>query len=432
MLVIISDLHFTDGTTSNNGEGERDITNVNHKAFRRFLEKVSEIVKHRKAITKVSFVYNGDIFDPLRSSDWFDASSEESPWQEPYNDSKMLAKCRAVLVKIISHPNNAEALEWLSGQHPKFAEVWQNDAQIDRIYIPGNHDRVVNMDDAMRRKIYEVLLKKTGKKKFKNFILDDDHKTLVMHGHEADPFNCEFDRNGNPLYKEQPIGDSMTTMLFTAIGHKAQKLSIPVAAKRRLRDVEHVRPHLMAISYLQDILKDFPQPRIKNQISKMIQGIVDQFQDLDYYKEWIKKHDQWNIRLDEADKLQTALRAVKLFGTHVPVGLLEKISSFISDTTSSEFAVKQLKSLIGQSVRFCVLGHTHEPKHVPLFVDEDGNEKHYLNSGTFRLNLGRTFDLESFLRFQRMSFVIIYGPNEFNPRIEEPVYELWSGLRMFT
>lgn len=164
----------------------------------------------------------------------------------------------------------------------------------------------------------------------------------------------------------------------------------------------------------------------------MIQGIVDQFQDLDYYKEWIKKHDQWNIRLDEADKLQTALRAVKLFGTHVPVGLLEKISSFISDTTSSEFAVKQLKSLIGQSVRFCVLGHTHEPKHVPLFVDEDGNEKHYLNSGTFRLNLGRTFDLESFLRFQRMSFVIIYGPSEFNPRIEEPVYELWSGLRMIT
>jgi hypothetical protein len=29
-----------------------------------------------------------------------------------------------------------------------------------------------------------------------------------------------------------------------------------------------------------------------------------------------------------------------------------------------------------------------------------------------------------------MSFVIVYGPNEFSPDEQNPVYELWSGLRM--
>jgi hypothetical protein len=77
------------------------------------------------------------------------------------------------------------------------------------------------------------------------------------------------------------------------------------------------------------------------------------------------------------------------------------------------------------------MGHTHEPVHTPLYVDQKRNiQKHYLNTGTFRTTFSQTFDRQNFLRFQRMSFAIIYGPNEFQPHEETPVYELWSGLRM--
>ena len=54
----------------------------------------------------------------------------------------------------------------------------------------------------------------------------------------------------------------------------------------------------------------------------------------------------------------------------------------------------------------------------------------YLNSGTFRTTLTQTFDRQDFVRFQRMSLVIIHEPCEFSPDEDAPTYEMWSGLRM--
>ena len=61
MLVIISDLHLTDGTTSNWSKG-KDLFNIPPKAFRLFFSKISNIVERRKNIENVTFIYNGDIF----------------------------------------------------------------------------------------------------------------------------------------------------------------------------------------------------------------------------------------------------------------------------------------------------------------------------------------------------------------------------------
>jgi hypothetical protein len=70
---------------------------------------------------------------------------------------------------------------------------------------------------------------------------------------------------------------------------------------------------------------------------------------------------------------------------------------------------------------------------VPLLAYSMGTdtiEKHYLNCGTFRTTFGQTHDGQDFLRFQRMSFVIIYGPREYDADVNIPVYEMWSGLRL--
>jgi len=430
MLVIISDLHFTDGTTSNQANG-RDISNVNPRAFKRFLTDVAGIVKGRGNISKVTFVYNGDIFDPLRSAQWFTNSTRaQQPWLKPYDQAATLSKVSEIMTNIINHEGNAEALELLSGTHPNFDMIWPAKVDVERIYIPGNHDRMVNLDQSLRKQIYKSLLNKPGSSKaFDNFILDRNHRTLIMHGHEADAFNCEFDDNGNPIYSAQPIGDAMTTMLFSAISHESQNLPISKAAKTRFRDIEHVRPHLIGISYLQDIIKDFPKSR--KAIANMVEKIVNDFQELDYFEQWSKEHDKWNFGLDEADKLQDALRVIKLLGTHVPSGLLEKVAGFFKATTYTDFAERQLKTILGQKADFLVLGHTHEPIHAPLFVDKNsGAEKHYLNTGTFRLNLGRTHNKEDFLRFQLLCYVIVYGADEFTHG-SKSVYELWSGLRRF-
>ena len=46
MLVIISDLHFTDGTTSN-WLGDKDLFNIDPKAFKLFFGKISNIIARR-------------------------------------------------------------------------------------------------------------------------------------------------------------------------------------------------------------------------------------------------------------------------------------------------------------------------------------------------------------------------------------------------
>ena len=94
-------------------------------------------------------------------------------------------------------------------------------------------------------------------------------------------------------------------------------------------------------------------------------------------------------------------------------------------------AKRELENRADGKLRYCVFGHTHEPLHVPLYLDRERDlEKHYLNSGTFRTTFTQTFDMQDFLRFQRMSFVVIYGPGEYREDEARPMYELWGGLRM--
>ncbi len=426
MLVIISDLHFTDGTTSN-WIRNKDLFNINPDAFKLFFGKISNIIARGKTIPKVTFIYNGDIFDPLRTHLWFEAPATERPWSIPFEKDKIYQRSNNILEKIIEH--NLESLAWLSGTHQDFEETWKVDTEIERIYIPGNHDRILNQHQPCRKQVHEQLLGQKSNRRFINLYLDQEyHQTLVMHGHEADPFNCEFDKNDNPKYGAVPIGDPMTTMLFARLGYEAEKLPIPQTAKKRFKDIDNVRPTLATIRYAQDIIQDF---NIGKKVDYMIKEIVSDFEGLKFFDEWNKKHDRWNIGFDEADKLQFALRAIKLLGTSVPAGLLEKLSGFLRDESHPKLAKRHLERALGRNIRYCVFGHTHEPLHVPLFLDKDLRiEKHYLNTGTFRTTFSQTFDKQEFLRFQRMSFVMIYGPGEYAGNEDIPMYEMWSGLRM--
>ena len=426
MLVIISDLHFTDGTTSNKA-GQKDLFNISPEAFRLFYAKIANIVERRQElIKKVTFVYNGDIFDPLRTYVWFNVPQNQRPWSVPLVSSDVRKTCNQILKSIITH--NDEALAWLNGTHPDFENIWQVGQTIRRIYIPGNHDRIINLYEPCRRQVHQNLLNSSASQVFENKFADAKHQTLVMHGHEADAFNCEFDLSGNPQYKAVPIGDPMTTMLFALLGYRANFLPIPKEAKHRFRELDNVRPSLAAIRFIQNIISDF---NISNPVASMIRRVVAEFEDLDFYRHWLQSHDRLNIGFDEADKLQLALGAIKLLGASVPSGLLEKLAALVRDDACQQLAQKMLAREAGGNLRYCVMGHTHEPVHTPLYVDQKRNiQKHYLNTGTFRTTFSQTFDRQNFLRFQRMSFAIIYGPNEFQPHEETPVYELWSGLRM--
>ena len=79
MLVFISDLHFADGTA-----GEH---NIRPKAFEYFFQDLIGIAEdERNAIKEIKLVFLGDIFDLLRTWDWFKHPPSERPWRTKNNN----------------------------------------------------------------------------------------------------------------------------------------------------------------------------------------------------------------------------------------------------------------------------------------------------------------------------------------------------------
>jgi UDP-2,3-diacylglucosamine pyrophosphatase LpxH len=434
MLAVISDLHFTDGTTSNTDAGGKDLFNVSPKAFELFFADLSETVGRAadgKGATQVTLVYAGDIFDPLRTTAWFDVPQEATPWGSPLNAPAMTDRCQTIMGAIVAH--NAEALSWLAGTHPRFDAVWRCGATIERVYLPGNHDRVVNLDPAMRGVAWDKLLGKPGTNApFDHTHADATHRTLVIHGHEADAFNCEFDADGKPIYAAVPVGDAMTTMLFARLAHEASRTpGLPGDAIARLREIDNVRPALATVRFVKDVIRDFG---LGDRLDRVIQRVVNDFVALPYVEDWKGRNDKWSFpwNPDAVDKLQIAVGAIRALGSGVSPGLLERGAAVLAEAhaceATAEAALRRRNAAPGADLLFCVMGHTHEPDHTPLLYDRAGKvERHYLNSGTFRSTFAQTHDGNDFLRHQRLSYVVIHAPGELDPAL--PMFEMWSGVR---
>ncbi|MBU4321362.1 MAG: hypothetical protein KJ739_09800 [Nitrospinae bacterium] len=70
MLIIVSDMHLTDGTLA---------PPVSKESFQLFVTEVEKIVNNSK--NKVELIFLGDIFDLLRSKHWLGQRIEEK-WVE--------------------------------------------------------------------------------------------------------------------------------------------------------------------------------------------------------------------------------------------------------------------------------------------------------------------------------------------------------------
>ena len=121
MLVIISDLHLTDGTTG---------STIGASAFRDFRGRLEELVydaswrdnreaqsadpsqpdKIYRPISSFDLILLGDIFDIIRSTAWTDDPEQIRPWRDDSIDdwdSKMAAKVDQIVDAILCHNHKA-------------------------------------------------------------------------------------------------------------------------------------------------------------------------------------------------------------------------------------------------------------------------------------------------------------------------------------
>src|SRR5688572_19478701 len=105
MLVVVSDLHLTDGSTSRNPHGS---------AFELLGREIVEAATGRGSVdraTDIELVLLGDIFDVVRTDYWQSLPSAERPWHGTLsrttgmntNDARNAAQFSEALRRICEH-----------------------------------------------------------------------------------------------------------------------------------------------------------------------------------------------------------------------------------------------------------------------------------------------------------------------------------------
>ena len=424
MLIFISDLHFVDGTA-----GEH---NVPASGFRLFFESIAAkcdwLERKKRKIEEIKLVFLGDIFDLLRTEMWFEYPVDERPWGN--NETKIEAHANTIFDAIIK--KNQATFDLLSSN---LKDEFKLPVEPERIYVPGNHDRLCNKYESLRDKVCNWLKIATHSNPFNHSFEDIDYGVFARHGHEYDKFNYE----GGISYKYEdymrvPIGDPITTELVAKLPYKLMQRDeikkLPEAEqdalKRNFQDIENVRPFSATLEWLLYQVKK--NLSLKEVIEDVVDEIIKEFNQLEFVKKWYKHHNKWYEFWDEADQIQSflyLLEKFKVFSLEKIMPLLQRAKKYFERDELLEASLKEYTHLDNR-IRYVVYGHTHIPVQVALGVIESSYQEHvYLNTGTWRTKYHKSKEGMGFIGWKNLTYVIFYRKEE--RKSDFPPFETWTG-----
>jgi len=462
MLVVISDLHLNDGSAAPE--------NISAKAFAIWMEEVLALARQNEA-KELVFLYLGDIVDLLRTEYWFypkpgDALGaqanetfplEHRPWgnrdinQHP---DQLSPTCRMRAVEILRKIRHEAAaqFDYLNGQVDWVkSSLATLGIPIRRYYIPGNHDRLFLVDPTIRLELLQALGAATiqGDRPFEAVL--PEYGLVARHGHEWDPWNfeaCEESRLPAAMkaddYKLVPIGDPITTELlarlpFTVTACLPAEISNEVRGHvyDQLRHIEDVRPLSKALSWVlvepASVAAGYDkatQEAILEAMNKAAKQIIADFIQIPFVKEWISKHDRWNLGFDEADKLQEIYRLSRVLNIKSLDKALKTAESLGLTKEDDDSRTADRELAYAPNARFCVYGHTHTFRHVPMSRNSNREDLVYFNAGTWRPRVAHAKDQKTFASYKEMTYLVFYRADEdLGTRSSKSVsYELWNGM----
>jgi UDP-2,3-diacylglucosamine pyrophosphatase LpxH len=462
MLVVISDLHLNDDSAAPE--------NINPRAFAIWMDAVIALARKNKA-KELVFAYLGDMVDLLRTEYWFYPAPdvplgaqgpeafplEHRPWgTRDINEhpDQLSEACRkralAILQKICSQAK--EQLAYLSGAAKGVPEELEKlGIPIRRLYVPGNHDRLFWVDRAVREGILAALGAAVvpGDRPYELAL--PEYGVLGRHGHEWDPWNFEaFEEGHTPKdlkaddYKLVPIGDPITTEVLARLPYEVYRalppqLSDEIRAQvfEHLRHVEDVRPLHQVLHWVVVQPNRFTagydsatRDVILDTLGTVAKQLLARFMGIPFVKGWLKAHDKWSLKLDEADKIQDIYRLSRVFdirNVSRALAIAEKLGLTAPDDEAGP-AAQELGD--PPRARYCIYGHTHQFEHVPFGCNANGDGFVYFNSGTWRPRVEQTRDQRGFAEFKEMTYLVFYRADE-DPAERGSKgfsYELWNGI----
>ena len=452
MLVFISDLHFVDGTA-----GEH---NPPAKAFEYFFDDLISIAgKESNQIKEIKIVLLGDVFDLLRTEKWFAHEVNDRPWG---NGAAVEPNALDIFQAIISHPENRKTFqlirEQMAGLQARCERVPQCrlESAPRLLYIPGNHDRLVNQYSSLRVEVCKCLgIPRDQHSPADPFphvygidtLGDRRYGVFARHGHEFDQFNYEGGASYTEVdYLRVPIGDPVTTELVAGLPYTLRKNLKSSAGSiwpglsdegvdqqiakvnRNFQEIENVRPLSAVIEWL--LYQVQQNSWLKEVIEESVDEVVNNFEALDFVKFWYGRHDKWTSWRDEADQIQATLFLLRHFKPFRAEALwellLEAKDYFVKDDLLE--AAPQEYFHLSPDIRYVVYGHTHDPLVVPLRTVPSAPaplQQVYLNTGTWRGRHWKATQDNSFISWKNMTYLIFYREDERRERQAD--FETWTG-----
>jgi UDP-2,3-diacylglucosamine pyrophosphatase LpxH len=432
MYIFMSDFHLMDGTAG----GHYVEPGV-------FASTLTDLAGHAREAdaTEITLVFLGDIIDLYKSERWFDYPLEARPWGSTPSDEALAAIFEGIIT------SNAQTFELLSGS---LTDQFGFPVEPKRLYIPGNHDRLVNFHPNLRRRLREVLGMEAGDDPFPYHVLDEEHGVFARHGHEWDPVNFEGSKaldSGEYLappedYVPMPVGDAMACELASKIPLLvAENLGDnPTGARvaERMRDIVDVRPLVGMVRWASWQVNQFDETE-RDAIHRALSDAARSTRDVPFVQEWLEKHDEFGP--DAADRVQAVLRllsSLELLKHETFLSTLDLAGQLGTEdrfalSAGADFARLDRYPEIGKNIYYVLYGHTHAARQLPVqVIGTPPRERYrvYFNTGTWRPVHRLLLSGDGFASWKDLTYVLVYRPGEtvsggtFMPY---PAAESWTG-----
>jgi len=445
MLVIISDLHLTDGTSG---------ATISPGAFEIFAEELQAMACAASnrvdgtyaPVERIDVLLLGDVLDVIRSTRWL-TRDDVRPWTDSQRPEfvEMVTQITAGILR--QNEASLNVLRRLSSESGimlppadglgRPAHTAQHQPVPVKIhYMVGNHDWFYRLPGPAYDLLRQTLVRHMGlanraDRGFPHDPHESDellevmrrHKVLARHGDVYDPFNFEGDRNTSslgdaivvellnrfPLQVERELGDDLSDATFAG-----------------LREIDNVRPLLLVPVWVDGILeRTCAFPELRKRVKMIWDRLADEFLE----QQFVRSRDSWNPN-DLVDNLQRVLKFSKRLSVGWAADLIKFINGIRGDVGES-YASHALaeQDFRNRRAKHVVYGHTHFAESVPLdasYAEGFVLNQMYFNSGTWRRTHRQTVLAPSeheFIPTDVMSHLAFFQGDERKGR----PYESWTG-----
>lgn len=427
MIVVLSDLHFSEAQSTQIGLHRFD-RNLPPEVYHAYFAEINQFAAENKIHT-VDLVLAGDILEISRSAIWL--QEKDRPYinnDDVTPDSQVEKTILKIIKAIAAEEDVARTLALFRGIQSHFT------INVKLHIVLGNHDRLVNATPKIRAEVRKLFGIEDGATPFHHYLVmeDDEDKPfcLIRHGHEYDPTNFSLDVRKletipthieKKFYSQAVLGDIMTIEYGTSLpwlfvkeyGEEAIIESKTLTALyQRLMEFDDVRPTTAWLAYL------FSTPGVKKK--KTWQLMKPCFTQVINN---LSRHELFNETLKQSTAMSPVVRTILLalirsgvFRKGIPYWLMKmlmkRVSQSIKLVSQSKWARREALIKDAHSGCKCVIsGHTHFAE-VSLLSAKKGDDRYYINTGTWRNVIPATKNYQEFGRLKSLTKVVVFYPGE--------------------